>query len=117
MKRLSFLVLLPMGLVLFAQDPASKLIAQIEDSKARADQKQTEAEVPALVKVLQDTKADRNARTSAALALGRIGGEKVVEPLRSVLDDKHIGWAAITALGSVGPTAKLAVPDLAKIAG
>src|SRR5439155_173539 len=70
-----------------------------------------------LVRLLNDAKADQVTRARAALALGEIGGKQVVGPLRKTLADQQIHWAAAHALGGVGPAARDAVPDLAKVVG
>lgn len=76
-----------------------------------------EAMIPIAAEVLQDRDADFHQRSGAAFVLGGIGGELCVEPLRAVLDDPSISWAAVCALGEIGSPAMNAVDDLARIAG
>lgn len=68
-----------------------------------------------LAKLLQNKEADLTARLKATIILGDIGGKHVVGPLRKVLSDETIQWAAAQALGRVGPAAKEAVPEISKI--
>jgi|GEM_PF-1872313 len=41
-------------------------------------------------------------RIVAAMALGKIGDRKAVDPLINALRDKNVGWAAAEALGKIG---------------
>jgi HEAT repeat protein len=102
------------------KESVESLVAQLATPGSNAQEalaRRGEAVIPALVKVLQDQDADRETRFEVALVLGKIGGEKVVEPLRSVINERQVGGGAIIALREVGPPAKAAVADLAKIAG
>src|ERR1700687_3035877 len=91
---------------------AEDLVAQLakgKDVKAEIVLRGGAGVVP-LARLLHDEKADLVPRLDAALLLGKIGGNQVVGPLRKVLSDQTIHWAAAMALGTVGPTARDALP-------
>lgn len=117
MRTLSLLamVFLFLSSISYAEESLDKLISELDEVNDETVRR--EAAVKSLTKVLQDEKADGQARTNAALLLGRIGGKNVVGPLRSALSDKDetVRYFAILALGHVGHAASDAVPDLAKL--
>ena len=78
------------------------------------DRDWTKADIPELVKSLNDTDAD--GRASAARALGEIGpgAKEAVPALIKALDDQdgNVRRTAVDSLGAIGPDAKEAVPAL-----
>jgi HEAT repeat protein len=103
----------------FAEEkPVEKLISLLGEGKKEVNDeivRRGEVAVKPLAKVLQDEKADWQIRIDAALLLGRIGGRKVVGPLKSALADQNVQFFVVIALKSVGPDASEALEDLVKM--
>jgi len=74
-----------------------------------------EAAIDALVQIMNDRGYSRVTRFGASFSLARIGGERVVDPLITALNDPEMNYAAAWSLGRIGPIAKRATPHLVKI--
>lgn len=87
--------------------PADVQKAQADAQKAAAEFAQTRAAAPALIAALRDPEADSQARTQAALALGRIGGGAAIAALVGALGDYDalVRSAALQGVQSAGPGA------------
>ncbi len=94
-----------------AKDPKKKPEDLTADkdaiAKASASFAQTKAAAPALIATLRNGEADSQARTQAALALGRIGGGQAVAALVATLGDYDalVRNAALQGVQSAGPEA------------
>lgn len=94
-----------------AKDPKAKPSdvqkAKEAAQKAASDFAQTRAAEPALVDALKNSEDDSQARTQAALALGRTGGPAAISALVASLGDfdARVKQAALAGVQSVGPPA------------
>lgn len=94
-----------------AKDPKAKPedVQKAKDAaqKAAADFAQTKPAEPALVDALNNPEDDSEARTQAALALGRTAGPAAIKSLVGALGDfdARVAQAALAGVQSVGPPA------------
>lgn len=69
-----------------------------------------------LQQALKSASIGPRARAECARALGRLGSAESVSPLRSLLSDPKLAGAAAQGLGSIGPPARAALPELKRLA-
>ncbi len=103
-----------------AKQPVGELVSKLGDAKQEVEDeivRRGADAVEPLAKVLHDEKKSYSPRIEAALLLGRIGGKEAVASLRLALSDRHpnVQDFAVVALGDVGPAAREALPDLARL--
>ncbi len=93
-----------------------RLWQQRRDAAYRLERLKDPAAVEALVEALSDE--SYYVRLAAARALGKIGDARAVEALVAMLEDEEEGpiarYAALWALGEIGPAARPALPVLQK---